>query len=182
MMRLTAGNNPEKNRVMILATIKLTINPTRPGHERSSEDVNLVHRQLIRYITLISLGFFLCISFASAVDFKASSPAVTQLKQNIKQRHGQLIPFYDSGAVGLTRDGLIVLRDASVVPLSGRQSVNTLVTAENQDRNALYREIALANNHPEWESNIRSTFAQRWIKWAKPGWWYQQENGSWQKK
>lgn len=169
---------------MILATIKLTINPTRPGHERSSEDVNLVHRQLIRYITLISLGFFLCISFASAVDFKASSPAVTQLKQktDIKQRHGQLIPFYDSGAVGLTRDGLIVLRDASVVPLSGRQSVNTLVTAENQDRNALYREIALANNHPEWESNIRSTFAQRWIKWAKPGWWYQQENGSWQKK
>lgn len=167
---------------MTLAIIKLTINPTRSGHKRSSEDVNLVYRQLTWYMTLISLGFFLCISLASAVDFQAGSPAVTQLKQNIKQRHSQLIPFYDSGAVGLTRDGLIVLRDSNTVPLSGRQSVNTLVTTENQDRNALYREIALANNHPEWESDIRSTFAQRWIKWARPGWWYQQENGSWQKK
>ena len=130
----------------------------------------------------VSLSFFLYTSLANAVDFKASSSAVTRLKQNIKQRHSQLIPFYDSGAVGLTHDGRIVLRDASAVPLSDRQSINKLVAAENQDRNALYREIAIANDHPEWENDIRLTFAQRWIKWARPGWWYQQENGSWQKK
>lgn len=131
---------------------------------------------------LMSLSCFLYANTANAVDFHASSPAVTRLKQNIKQRHSQLIPFYESGAVGLTYDGLVVLRDASAVPLSSRQSVNALVAVENQDRNALYREIALANDHPEWENDIRLMFAQRWVKWARPGWWYQQKDGSWQKK
>ncbi len=131
---------------------------------------------------LVSLSCFLYTSTATAVDFEANTPAVTRLKQNMRQRHSQLVPFYDSGAVGLTRDGLIILRDANAVPLSGRQSVNSLVAAENQDRNALYREIALANNHTEWEGNIRSTFAQRWIASARSGWWYQQENGAWQRK
>lgn len=144
--------------------------------------MNLICKQIIQLMIWISLSFFLYTSLANAVDFKASSSAVTRLKQNIRQRHSQLIPFYDSGAVGLTHDGQIVLRDASAVPLSGRQSINKLVAAENQDRNALYREIAIANDHPEWENDIRLTFAQRWIKWARLGWWYQQENGSWQKK
>lgn len=140
-----------------------------------------MYKQLVRFMMLVSLGCLLYAGTATAVDFEANTPAVTRLKQNMRQRHGQLVPFYDSGAVGLTRDGLIVLRDANAVPLSGRQSVNSLVAAENQDRNALYREIALANNHPEWEGNIRSTFAQRWIASARSGWWYQQENGSWQR-
>lgn len=144
--------------------------------------MNLICKQIMQLMIWVSLSFFLYTSLANAVDFKASSSAVTRLKQNIKQRHSQLIPFYDSGAVGLTHDGQIVLRDASAVSLSGRQSINKLVAAENQDRNALYREIAIANDHPEWENDIRLTFAQRWIKWARPGWWYQQENGSWQKK
>lgn len=141
-----------------------------------------MYKQLIQHIMLLSLGFFLWVGHAGAVDFEANTPAVTRLKQNMQQRHNQLAPFYGSGAVGLTRDGLIVLRDANAVPLSGRQTVSTLVAAENQDRNALYREIALANNHPEWENDIRSTFAQRWIVSARPGWWYQRENGAWQKK
>jgi len=50
--------------------------------------------------------------------------------------------------------------------------VNGLVSAENRDRNALYAEIANANGHPEWQAEIRSTFAQRWIQRAQPGWWY----------
>ncbi|WP_292967473.1 YdbL family protein [Nitrosomonas sp.] len=139
-------------------------------------------KQLINFLMLTALILFMCAGTATAVDFEANTPAVTRLKQNMQQRHSQLAPFYDSGAVGLTRDGLVALRDANAVPLSSRQSVNSLVTAENQDRNALYREIALANNHPEWEEDIRLTFAQRWTASARSGWWYQQGNGSWQKK
>ncbi|WP_292978970.1 YdbL family protein [Nitrosomonas sp.] len=141
-----------------------------------------MYKQLIRCTALVLLGLFLWAGHAGAVDFEANTPAVTRLKQNMQQRHNQLAPFYDTGAVGLTHDGLIVLRDANAVPLSGRQAVNALVSAENQDRNALYREIALANNHPEWENDIRSTFAQRWIASARSGWWYQLGNGTWQKK
>ncbi len=119
---------------------------------------------------------------ASAADFEASTPAIAKLKQSMHQRHSQLISHYNSGAIGLTHDGLIALRDANAVPLAARQSVNALIIAENQDRNTLYREIARANNHSEWEGNIRSTFSQRWITSAKPGWWYQQADGSWRRK
>ena len=35
------------------------------------------------------------------------------------------------------------------------------------------QEIARANNHPEWEADIRKTFAKRWIDNAPKGWWYE---------
>jgi uncharacterized protein YdbL (DUF1318 family) len=55
------------------------------------------------------------------------------------------------------------------------------VAAENADRAALYREIARANGHPEWEAEVRKTFAQRWIERAQPGWWVQR-GGAWVQK
>jgi uncharacterized protein YdbL (DUF1318 family) len=76
---------------------------------------------------------------------------------------------------------MVALRDANVVPLAARQKVNGLVAAENQDRKALYAEIARANAHLEWEGDIRNTFAQRWIQRAQAGWWIQ-SGGSWSKK
>ena len=68
------------------------------------------------------------------------------------------------------------------MPLKDRQGVNALVAAEQGDRNALYKEIAIANGHPEWESEVRSTFAQRWVQKAQGGWWYQDAGGGWAKK
>jgi len=67
------------------------------------------------------------------------------------------------------------------VPLAARQKVNALVAAENQDREALYAEIANVNGHPEWQAEIRSTFAQRWIQRAQSGWWVMTNNGWTQK-
>ena len=115
-------------------------------------------------------------------NLEINTPAIASLQASMQQRHAQLAGFYASGAVGLTRDGNIALRDANAVPLAQRQQVNSLVAAENQDRAALYREIARANNKPEWESDIRATFAQRWIEKAQPGWYYQNASGSWVRK
>lgn len=99
----------------------------------------------------------------------------------MQARHAQLAPHYASGALGLTADGRIALRDANAVPLAQRQAVQGLVAQENGDRDALYREIARANGHPEWEADIRSTFAQRWIGRAQSG-WYVQSGGQWSRK
>ena len=48
------------------------------------------------------------------------------------------------------------------------------------------REVLLSvedvyNQHPEWEADIRNTFAQRWIDRAQAGWWVQR-GGAWVKK
>ena len=106
---------------------------------------------------------------------------INTLQNKMKARHDQLQPFYQSGAIGLTQDGLIALRDAKAVALKDRNVINSLIAEENQDRKALYAEIARANGHPEWQADIQETFARRWISNAANGWWYQQ-NGSWQQK
>lgn len=115
-------------------------------------------------------------------NLEINTPAINALQRSMQQRHTKLEPLYDSGAVGFTRDGNIALRDAKAVPLAQRQQVNALIAAENQDRAALYREIARANGHPEWEPDIRATFAQRWISRAKSGWYYQNASGQWVRK
>lgn len=120
-------------------------------------------------------------AFAQA-DLEINTPAIGALQSSMQERHNQLAAYYASGAVGLTHDGLLAVHDASAVPLAQRQTVNALVAAENRDRQALYREIARANGHPEWEDGIRSTFGQRWIQKAPPGWWVQGNNGAWTKK
>jgi uncharacterized protein YdbL (DUF1318 family) len=115
-------------------------------------------------------------------DLNVSTPAIRQLTQSMEARHAQLKPFYDSGAVGFTRDGLIEVRDQNSIALPDRNRVRKLVSEENADRTNLYREIATANNHPEWEADIRATFAERWISKAAAGWYYQDKSGAWQKK
>jgi uncharacterized protein YdbL (DUF1318 family) len=133
-----------------------------------------------------NLLWVLLLAFASsalaAADLEVNTPAISAIKASMQARHSKLTPFYASGAVGLTRDGNVAVRDASLAPLAERQSMNAAVADENRDRAALYREIARANNHPEWEAEVRSTFAQRWIDKAAGGWWVQNAGGAWVKK
>jgi uncharacterized protein len=118
---------------------------------------------------------------AQAADLNVDSPAVRQLTQSMKARTEQLKPYYESGAIGFTKDGMIEIRDQNAIALPQRNAARKLVSDENADRVNLYREIANANHHPEWESDIRATFAQRWIEKAASGWYVQDASG-WKKK
>lgn len=135
---------------------------------------------MIRYLAAI-VALTAALNVFAAADLEVNTPGINAIKQSMQARHAQLAAHYSSGAVGLTADGLVALRDAGAVPLAQRQAVNALVAAENQDRNALYAEIASANGRPEWQAEIRSTFAQRWIQRAQPGWWVQ-SGGAWKQK
>lgn len=119
---------------------------------------------------------------AAQADLNVSTPAIRQLTQSMEERHARLKKYYDSGAVGLTRDGLVEVRDQNLVPLPERNSTRKLVADENADRTNLYREIATANAHPEWEVDIRTTFAERWASKAASGWYYQDKDGNWKQK
>lgn len=110
-------------------------------------------------------------SDSSAADLNASTPAVRALTAAMEARHPLLERYYTSGAVGLSDDGLVALRELSLVPLPERNAVRKLVDDENADRETLYAEIARANGHPEWLADIRATFADRWAAKAKTGWW-----------
>ena len=115
-------------------------------------------------------------------DITIETPAIQALKSKMESRFATLRPHFTSGALGFTSDGLVVVRDAAKLDLRERVSVNQLVADDNRDRRAVYREIAVANGHPEWESQIRSVFSQQWIASARSGWWYQDAGGSWRQK
>ena len=118
-------------------------------------------------------------SAQAAANIEVNSPAVRQIVVRMERRFDSLRPFVESGAVGLTNDAMMVVRDLNAVPLPQRNQVRQLVADENTDRAALYQEIARANSHTEWEDEIRSTFAARWVANARPGWWYQNRSGQW---
>jgi uncharacterized protein len=133
-------------------------------------------------LSLLLAATMLSANWASAAaDLEVNTPAISSIKSSMQSRHNQLGPFYSSGAVGLTKDGMVAVKDASAVPLKDRGSLNGLVAAENADRANLYKEIASANGHPEWQAEIQSTFASRWIDKAQGGWFYQ-KGGDWVKK
>ncbi len=115
-------------------------------------------------------------------DIDVSSPAIRALTASMKGRAADLETQFSAGAIGLTSDGLVEIRDANAVPLADRNRIRKLVSDDNSDRNALYREIAGANGHPEWEADIRSTFAERWIANARAGWYYKTKAGAWTQK
>lgn len=119
---------------------------------------------------------------AGMVKFDADTPAVRKLQAAMKKRHAQLKPFYKSGAIGFTQDALVDIHNLKAVSLKQRGQLKNLLKAENRDRNQLYKEIARANGHPEWEKDIRKTFSQTWIANAAKGWWYKNAKGAWQQK
>ncbi len=118
----------------------------------------------------------------ASANINIQSPAIKTLRASMESRFAKLKPFYQNGGVGMTNGGLIKVRDLKAVSLRDRKTVTTLVADENRDRNALYVEIARANGHPEWEADIRKTFAERWIANAPAGWWYQNTGGQWKQK
>lgn len=116
-----------------------------------------------------------------SIDFDKPSPEKQALERSLAQRFPSLKPYFDSGAIGLTDSSLIEIRDRNLVPLKDRNTVVQLVAAQNNDWLALYAEIAKLNKHPEWQDNIRKTFAERWIAKANKGWYYR-EGGTWKQK
>lgn len=124
------------------------------------------------------------ISTAQAqADITLSSPAINELTAKMKDRFNQSLKTHlDSNVVGFTNSGLVEIVDASQLGLKDRQMVKKVVADENRDRAALYREMAIANDHPEWEEQIREAFVKQWIQQAKPGWSYQNQSGQWVKK
>lgn len=116
-------------------------------------------------------------------DISIDSPAIRAITASLSARKPHLQPFYASGAIGMGADGTLAVHDLNAVPLKDRNMLKQLMADDNKDWNALYREVAAANGHPEWEGEIRATFVRRWVaNDATAGWWYQGSGGKWQQK
>jgi uncharacterized protein YdbL (DUF1318 family) len=129
------------------------------------------------------LDFLVPSAHAQQPDFQINTPQINAIKSRMAQRQRQYLnAWFDAGAIGFTSDGLVSIRDRAAVPLNDRRNLESVVADENRDRNAVYREIAVANGRPEWQDEIRQTWAREWQRNARSGWYYQTPDGSWRRK
>lgn len=140
-----------------------------------------VMKKLLLGFMLVITTMFMANWVVAAADLEINTPAIAAIQSSMQARHNQLSAHYSAGAIGLTKDAFIAIKDAAAVPLSKRGELTGLVKDENTDRANLYKEIAAANGHPEWQADIQGTFASRWIDKAQNGWYYQNAGG-WVKK
>jgi len=112
-----------------------------------------------------------------------SNAAIRGLKEQIGQRHRELLPFYQQGQVGITRDGFLEVRGTSGLGLPQVASLKRLVDADNSARRQLYEEVAKALNlRPEQVSQVRTVFAKQWRDKAQAGWAVQSDDSQWGRK
>jgi uncharacterized protein YdbL (DUF1318 family) len=157
--------------------------PTTPPTSRNAVPATQPSPTLAQVVLYRALTLLIPVAHAQQANLDVSTPEVRALTASMQQRFTQLTPYFTSGAIGLRADGMVDERDQAAVPLAERATVKRLVAEDNQDRAALYAAIAKGNAHPEWESEIRRTFARRWIeRGAQPGWYYQDASGGWVRK
>ncbi|MBI1852411.1 MAG: YdbL family protein [Planctomycetes bacterium] len=114
------------------------------------------------------------------INLNASSPAVKKIQASQKERLEKLKPLYEKGLVGILKNGNLGVREIDGVTLKDKTEARRLVDAENADRSALYRELAVANDISAADvPRIQSIFAKKWVEEAPVGYWYQDEKENW---
>ncbi len=147
--------------------------------KKEGEPQSLIDRWIRFALTAIGPGE----AFAQEADINITTPAIRALKNSIKKRAKSIKPYLDNGNVGISNNGLLVIRSKEGLNLKEKAAFTRLIKAENSDRNALYSEIAKANNFPpDRVSDIKEIFAGSWIKQARKGWWVQSPDGKWSRK
>lgn len=125
---------------------------------------------------------------ALAVEL-SSMPEVLKAYDEMSARLPRLTQLFSTGAVGLTNQGLVTVREKSKVNAQDQ----TMVDAENRSRKVVVSSMAKAilklNKQKESSAALNqvlpkaaATFADSRRDVAKPGWWVQLENGRWVQK
>ncbi len=119
----------------------------------------------------------------------AGMPEVVKAYDAMSKRVPKLSSLFDSAAVGLSSQGLVVARDKSKLTPADE----ALISQENQDRKTVISSMAKAilkiNKTEESKAALNqvmgkaaATYAETRREAAKAGWWMQLQNGRWLQK
>ena len=121
--------------------------------------------------------------YADEINLNLTTPVIRKLIDSMKSRNAKIMQFKDKGAIGETNDGMLSIREMDGLGGEEIRTVNRLLRAENNDREALYKELTAANKiDPADIDKVKSIFAKTHKLKAKPGHWYHDEKGNWTQK
>lgn len=119
----------------------------------------------------------------------AGMPEVVKAYDAMSKRQSKISSLFDSAAVGLSSQGLVVARDKSKLTPADE----ALISQENQDRktviSSMAKSILKLNKTEESKAALNqvmgkaaATYAETRRDAAKAGWWMQLQNGRWLQK
>ena len=141
-------------------------------------------------LSLVSVAHAEDSSYADNLAIELSgNDAVLKAYDEMRQRLPKLTALYETGAVGLTSQGLVMVRDKTKVTPQDE----ALVKAENASRKTVVLNMAKAilklNKQKESKAAMdqvmgkaAATYADTKREESKPGWWIQLPNGRWVQK
>jgi uncharacterized protein YdbL (DUF1318 family) len=133
--------------------------------------------------TLISGSFAFVPAAYAQQETEVSSPAIRALKESLRSRFAKLQPLFERGILGEAKNGFVEVKEETGLTLKEKADLRSLVREENADRKSLYAEVAGALNIDSSQiPRIQKIFAESWIRNSQPGWWVQNEDGTWVKK
>jgi uncharacterized protein YdbL (DUF1318 family) len=114
---------------------------------------------------------FAPIQVAHAQELKTTSSTVRDLATRMRDRHPQIEALKNDGALGENNRGYVHLFDHdSLAEAEKRNAAQQLVAAENADRKALYREIAVLNEEARISvTQVERIYAQRRLERGRSG-------------
>lgn len=120
---------------------------------------------------------------AHAQDYVNLTNSVTRgIRQQLKSNQSQLGPYFNSGVVGIDRNGFAAVRDAGGLGMKDMSMVKKLVNNDANLKRQLYQAKAEAANTPNEAGKVQAIYADEWRNKAHGGWWIQDNGGNWQQK
>jgi uncharacterized protein YdbL (DUF1318 family) len=128
-------------------------------------------------------GFSLVPGLYAQQATEVSNPKIRAIKESLKARFEQLVPYYDAGRIGIGNDGYLQALNQDGLSLQDKAVLRKLTGDENKDRKDLYAEVAKALSVDASKmGDVQKIFADQWISTARPGWMVQKADGTWAKK
>lgn len=123
----------------------------------------------------------LLIPQAWAKEFRMQSELITEIQRREASRLDQVERFKREGLIGENNQALLELR-GSPKTLQKRR-IESLIKAENQDRQRLYEEVLRINGMDRGQkSTVVNKFANSFQNKSPKGTWIQNSQGQWSKK
>ena len=106
----------------------------------------------VRLMTAVLAGLAFCGGLWAGdakVDLNVQNPAIQKIEARMRARAAKIEQWKNKGAIGEELTGLLKQLPIPGQGLAEKKEAYDLVAAENDDRNALFRELVLANRLQE---------------------------------
>ncbi len=135
-----------------------------PDSEKEKEEENTADEKQGFYGSKPLFASLVSTAYAQEVT-EVSNPTIRGLKERMKARYPQLKPWYQKKVLTEGDDGYVKLGATQGLGIKDKSAVRNLVSAENKDREQLYRAVAKALNIDSGQvDKVATIFAKEWQK------------------